>query len=95
MQNNKTALVLIDLQKESDFGLINMDSVVTHTQKIVEVAREKQMPIIYTRHINRQDGIGLSSGEPLNEDGTPYFYDSGTENIEIWDEIAPQKKISS
>lgn len=33
MQNNKTALVLIDLQKESDFGLINMDSVVTHTQK--------------------------------------------------------------
>lgn len=27
MQNNKTALVLIDLQKESDFGLINMDSV--------------------------------------------------------------------
>ena len=92
MQNNKTALVLIDLQKESDFGLINMDSVVTHTQKIVEVAREKQMPIIYTRHINRQDGIGLSSGEPLNEDGTPYFYDSGTENIEIWDEIAPQKE---
>ncbi len=91
MRNNKTALVLIDLQKESNFGLINMDSVVTHTKKIIEAAREQEIPIIYTRQINRQDGVGLSLGEPLNEDGTPYFYHNGTENVEIIDEIAPEK----
>lgn len=91
MQKSQSALVLIDLQKESNFGLQNMDSVIHYTKQIIEKAREQQIPIIYTRQINRADGVGLPVGEPLNEDGTPFFYNDRTDQIEIIDEIAPQE----
>ncbi len=90
MNNNNTALVLIDLQKESNFGLGQMDQVVRNAKRLIDGFREKDIPIIYTRQINRADGIGLSQGEPLNNDGTPYYYNTANESIEILDEIKPQ-----
>ena len=91
MQKSQTALVLIDLQKESNFGLFNLDSVVENTKQLIKACRSANIPIIYTRQINRTDGIGLSVGEPLKEDGTPYFYNDGTDQIEILDGIKPEK----
>ncbi|SFL85084.1 isochorismatase family cysteine hydrolase [Salibacterium qingdaonense] len=90
MNKQKTALVLIDLQKESNFGLIRMDDVIANTQTLINACRRENIPIIYTRQINRSDQAGLSKDEPLKEDGTPYYYASHTENIEIIDFIAPE-----
>ncbi|SES62710.1 Nicotinamidase-related amidase [Oceanobacillus limi] len=90
MKKQNTALVLIDLQKESNFGLEQMEQVITNSKKLINGFREQNIPIIYTRQINRTDRVGLSVGEPLNDDGTPYFYNAGNESIEIFDEIKPQ-----
>ncbi|MFD2705664.1 isochorismatase family cysteine hydrolase [Salibacterium lacus] len=90
MNKQQTALVLIDLQKESNFGLIQMDDVIANTQTLIDACRRENIPIIYTRQINRSDQAGLSKDEPLKEDDTPYYYASHTENIEIFDEIAPE-----
>ncbi|MGP4071838.1 cysteine hydrolase family protein [Piscibacillus sp. B03] len=88
--NEKTALVLIDLQKESNFGIDRMEEVVNNSKQIIEECRASNIPIIYTRQINRFDGIGLSKEEPLNEDGTPYYYNSNSDQIEIFDQIKPE-----
>ncbi|GGM28768.1 hypothetical protein GCM10011351_13470 [Paraliobacillus quinghaiensis] len=90
MSDKNTALVLIDLQKESNFGLEQMENVITNSKRLIDGFREKNIPIIYTRQINRADGVGLSLGEPLNDDGTPFYYNTATESIEIFDEIKPQ-----
>ncbi|UCZ54431.1 cysteine hydrolase [Bacillus shivajii] len=91
MQKHQTALVLIDLQKESNFGLVNMDAVVKHTKRLIKACRSANIPIIYTRQINRVDNIGLSVGEPSNDDGSPFFYNSNTDQIEIIDELKPEE----
>lgn len=90
MQPSQSALVLIDLQKESNFGLNNMDHVVEQTKKLIQACRASNIPIIYTRQINRGDAVGLSKGEPLNDDGTPFYYNANTEQIDIIDEIQPK-----
>ena len=91
MQKSQTALVLIDLQKESNFGLDNMDTVIENTKQIIAACRKANIPIIYTRQINRADTIGLSVGDPLKDDGTPVYYNSNTEQIEIIDDIKPEE----
>ncbi|MBB5172633.1 cysteine hydrolase family protein [Texcoconibacillus texcoconensis] len=90
MELTKTACVLIDIQKESNFGIEGTEEAVKNTKHLIEECRQKGIPVIYTRHINRADGIGLSKDEPLKEDGTPVYYSSNTENIEVFDEIAPK-----
>lgn len=90
MNIKETALVLIDMQKENNFELVNLEQSIGNAQRLVEFVREKNIPIIYTRQINRADGVGLSVGDPVKEDGTPIYYASNTQNIEIIDEIRPQ-----
>ncbi|MUK90710.1 isochorismatase family protein [Ornithinibacillus sp. L9] len=89
MNIKESALVLIDLQKESDFGLFGMEEVIQNTSKVIDACRKANIPIIYTRQINRAGGVALSLGEPLNDDGTPYFYNDTSEKIEIIDELKP------
>ncbi|SDX27998.1 isochorismatase family cysteine hydrolase [Salimicrobium album] len=88
---DQTALVLIDIQKENNFDIDNLEKIVSRTKKIINTCREKNIPIIYTRQINRADTKGLSKGEPLNKDGSPYYYSSDSKNIEIINDIKPQK----
>lgn len=87
MKIKETALLLIDLQKESDFGLQYMDGVITRTNEVIQTCRKLDIPIIYTRQINRTDRINLSKGEPLLEDGTPFYYNTSKGNHEILDEL--------
>lgn len=91
MNFKESALVLIDLQKESNFGLQEMEQVITNSKDLIDNCRNVNIPIIYTRQINRADGIALSKGEPLNEDGTPFYYTSNSRSIEVFDEIKPQE----
>ncbi|WP_020008165.1 cysteine hydrolase family protein [Salinicoccus albus] len=90
MNKNNTALVLIDLQKESNFGITGMDQVISNTKQLANGFRELDIPVIYTRQINRSDGVALSLGEPLKSDGTPCYYNSNEENAEIIDDIQPK-----
>ncbi|UCZ52441.1 cysteine hydrolase [Bacillus shivajii] len=92
MDVNKTALVLIDIQKESNFGIDGVEEVVQNAKNLISKCREKNIPVIYTRHINRADTIGLSDGEPLHEDGTPIYYSTSTDSYEVFEEIAPEKE---
>ncbi|MBP1933177.1 cysteine hydrolase family protein [Ammoniphilus resinae] len=89
MDLKKTALILIDLQKESKYGIEGIEGIVSHAQALIRVCRELDVPIIYTRHINRKDCVGLSNGEPLDDQGAPIFYSSDSEDIEILDGIKP------
>lgn len=91
MDIQESALVLIDLQNESNFGLQQVDKAINNSKHLIEACRQKNIPIIYTRQINRKDGVGISKGEPINNDGTPVYYASNRENIEIFDELKPQE----
>ncbi|MCK2041631.1 cysteine hydrolase [Chromohalobacter sp. TMW 2.2308] len=91
MKTSETALVVIDVQKESGFSLRGMDGVVRNTQRMIEACRAAGIPVIYTRQINRRDGIGLSLDEPRQASGEPHFYADNRDSIEIVDEIRPQK----
>lgn len=90
MHHRNTALVLIDLQKESDFGLRGLDTVVTNAGRLLHESRARGIPVIYTRQINRADGVGLSLDEPVDEQGRPQLYCAGTGDEEIIDAIAPE-----
>lgn len=83
------ALLIIDMQKESHFGLINMETVTNNNKRMIEACREQGIPVIFTRQINRSDRAGLSKGEPLTKEGKPYYYQGDTDQIEILDELAP------
>lgn len=90
MQADDTALVLIDLQKESQFGIDQLDAVVANSRTLIDGCRRAGIPVIYTRQVNRADGVGLSLGEPLDDAGRPVLYAGDSDAIEIFDAIAPQ-----
>ncbi|WP_017431200.1 cysteine hydrolase family protein [Vreelandella jeotgali] len=90
MTTTDTALVVIDLQKESGFGLFGMDAVVRNTRRTIAACRAAGIPVIYTRQINRHDGVGLSLDEPRHASGEPQFYADNRDSIDILDEVAPE-----
>ncbi|WP_280564229.1 isochorismatase family cysteine hydrolase [Chromohalobacter sp. 48-RD10] len=90
MKTSETALVVIDLQKESGFGLLGLDGVVRNTQRMIEACRAAGIPVIYTRQINRHDGVGLSLDEPCHANGEPQFYADNHDSIEIIEAVQPQ-----
>jgi len=91
MNIKKTALLLIDLQKEPSYQLIDLKKVIQNTSKLISEAKRLNIPVIYSRHINREDGVGLSYREPVDDKGSPVFYNSATDHIDIFEEIRPQK----
>lgn len=93
MDIGKTALLLIDLQKEGGTSeVIGMDQILEHAACLADKCRSLDIPVIYTRHINRGDGLGLANKEPVNAQGEPVYYHSRTTSIEIAEEVKPGKK---
>lgn len=92
MNIKQTALILIDIQKESSFGVQGVEQVTAKANQLASACRDKGIPVIFTRHINRADGIGLSKGELLINDSKPRYYSSDTEKIEIVDGITVAKE---
>lgn len=87
----KTALLLIDLQNEGGTSNVEgMEQILKKTATLIEKCRELDIPIIYTRHINRGDAVGLANKEPLNAGGEPLYYHDKTDAIEIADLIKPE-----
>lgn len=91
MNGKNTALLLIDLQKEGGTSdVVGMDAIIEKTAALIKQCRQKGIPIIYTRHLNRGDAVGLANREPLNENGEPLYYHTGTEAIDIMEEVKPE-----
>ena len=67
-----------------------MDQILQKTALLIKKCREMNIPIIYTRHINRGDAIGLANKEPLNTLGEPLYYHDKTDAIEVADLIKPE-----
>jgi len=93
MDISQTALLLIDLQKEGGTtAVIGMERIVKKAEETVKACRKLGLPIVYTRHINRSDGVGLQNNEPVDHTGKPIYYRSDTDNIDIIDQIKPQEQ---
>ncbi|MCI2421562.1 cysteine hydrolase [Saccharopolyspora sp. K220] len=90
MDLHKTALVLIDMQKESKYGIENVDRAVASTVALIDTCRQLGIPIVYTRHVSRVDAIGLPNNEVLDDDGKPVYYRSDSDAADVIDELAPR-----
>lgn len=87
----KTAFLLVDMQNEGGTSAVaGMENLLQNAKTILGKCRELNMPVFYTRHINRADGIALANREPVDENGAPLYYHSGTDAIEIADLIKPE-----
>lgn len=84
------ALLLIDMQKESRYGVEGVDEVVAAAQGVVAACRTAGIPVVYTRHVNRQDGVGVSVGEVFDSEGLPVYYQAETDSITIVSALEPQ-----
>lgn len=91
MKKSDKAFLLIDMQKEDGFVLDGFDETLQNANVFLESVRGHGIPVIYTKHINRADGVGLGNGEPLDANGIPQTYCSSTGKVEICDLIAPKQ----
>lgn len=86
----QAALLLIDMQQESRYGIEGVEGAVATAQGVIGACRTAGLPVAYTRHVNRRDGIGVSIGEVFDPEGLPVYYRAGTDAITIVGEIEPQ-----
>jgi nicotinamidase-related amidase len=85
-----TALLLIDMQKESRYGVEGVDEAVAAAERALAACRTARLPVLYTRHVNRSDGIGVSLEEVFDADGLPVYYQAGTDAVDVLDAIKPE-----
>ncbi|GAA4586318.1 isochorismatase family protein [Planotetraspora phitsanulokensis] len=90
MDLSRTALLLIDMQKESKYGIANVEEAVAAAVPLVDACRRLGVPVVYTRHVSRADAVGLPNDEVLDAQGKPVYYRSGTDAVEVIDELAPR-----
>ncbi|MFP4083936.1 MAG: cysteine hydrolase family protein [Desulfonatronovibrio sp.] len=84
-----TALLLIDMQNEAGFNIQGMDIALNNAAHVLEACRQSKIPVLYSRHTHRPDGLDASIGEPLPEKGS-IAYCLGTEAVEISAKVRPQ-----
>ena len=82
--------MLIDMQKESRYGIEGVDQAVAATQGVIAACRTAGIPVVYTRHVNRPDGVGVSVGEVFDPQGLPVYYRADSDSITIVDALEPQ-----
>lgn len=87
----KAALLLVDMQKESQYGIEGVDAAVAAAASVLSDWRAAGLPVFYTRHVNRADATGLTVDEVLDAKGLPVHYRAGTPAVDIVDAIAPRE----
>lgn len=90
MDLSRTALILIDMQKESKYGIENVNGAVAATVPLIGECRRLGVRVIYTRHVSRADAIGLPNNEVLDDEGKPVYYRSDSDTMQVIDEVAPR-----
>lgn len=88
--NPQAALLLIDMQKESRYGIEGVDEAVAAAEGVVAACRTAGVPVVYTRHVNRRDGVGVSIDEVFDSEGVPVYYRAETDSITILGALEPQ-----
>jgi biuret amidohydrolase len=88
--SSETALLLIDMQRESRYGIEGVDGAVAAAEGVIAACRTAGVPVVYTRHVNRRDGVGVSMGEVFDSEGVPVYYRAETDSIDILDALEPQ-----
>ncbi|RVW00136.1 cysteine hydrolase family protein [Rhodococcus xishaensis] len=88
--HNNTAMLVIDMQKESKYGIDGMQEAVDAAEQLIDACRSLSIPIIYTRHVGRADGRGLVKNDVLDSEGKPVFYRSDTPDLQVIDQIKPR-----
>ena len=90
--SSQAALLLIDMQKESRYGIEGVDEAVAAAEGVIAACRTAGVPVVYTRHVNRRDGVGVSIGEVFDSEGLPVYYQAATDAITILGAIEPQPR---
>ncbi|RVW00846.1 cysteine hydrolase family protein [Rhodococcus spongiicola] len=88
--DKNTAMLVIDMQKESKYGIDGLQEALDATESLLDKCRSLSIPIIYTRHVGRADKLGLVSNDVLDSDGRPVFYRSDTPDFEVIDQVQPR-----
>ena len=86
----QAALLLIDMQNESRYGIEGVDRAVAAARGVIAACRTAGIPVVYTRHVNRPDGVGLSVGEVFDPQGRPVYYRADSDSVAIVDALEPQ-----
>ena len=90
MDQARAALLLIDMQKESKYGIDLLDEAVAAAIPLIECCRRFSIPVIYTRQVNRSDGVGLPTNEVVDGTGVPTYYRSDSDAVGIIDDVSPK-----
>lgn len=88
--NTDSACLIIDMQQEDGFPLHDFEPVIDNNVALLTAVRAAGIPVIYTRHINAEDGSGLPPGEPVDSAGRPTSYRAGTPQVELLQRLAPR-----
>lgn len=86
----QATLLLVDMQEESQYGVQGVDEAVAAATRVLAACRRAGTPVVYTRHVNRRDGVGLSLDEVFDAEGLPVYYRSGTDAVAVIGAIAPR-----
>lgn len=90
MDTKHAALLLIDMQNESSYGIKGLDAALENAANAISACRDQGIPVIYTRHTHRRDGLDASVEEPVNEEGAPIAYRMGSDAVEIHSAVRPK-----
>ncbi len=89
--HSETALLLVDVQKESRYGVEGVDDAVAAAGLVVAACRTAGLPVLYTRHVNRRDGVGVSHGEVFDAEGLPVYYRAESDAVAVVDTLTPHQ----
>jgi nicotinamidase-related amidase len=90
--SSQAALLLIDMQEESQYGIEGLEEAVAAAARVIAACRAAGVPVVYTRHVNRGDGVGVSIGEVFDSEGLPVYYRAETDAITILGALEPQPR---
>ncbi|KXA92400.1 isochorismatase [candidate division MSBL1 archaeon SCGC-AAA259E17] len=94
---DRTGLLVIDMTNEflkegSPLEVPAGRKMVPRLKRVIETCRSEDVPVIYTRHVLREDGTNAGLfGEFYQAVRDKKAHVQGSEGVEIYDEIFPEK----
>ena len=93
MNNQKTALLVIDLQEANRptgaWPVFDYPGVLDRSREVIEAARDAGIQIIYTRHWHAKDGSDLLRFETTGSAGEPTHCIEHSDAAQVSPEVAP------
>ncbi len=92
----KTALLVIDMTNEfikegAPLEVPQGRKMIPKLKKVIEVCRSRNIPVIYTVHVHRKDGVDMGLMKELWEPiRMGLVHVPGSEGVKIYEEISPK-----